>query len=148
MISKPNERKQIDEAFLNDTSNYPSNSLNTNKYITDAIKTRGRILLHETFFIWFADYFPLYKNTISILLNDDVLLPITWKYYLAIMAASTIRCEYLLKHLEAEFLFHGGDEEWLEFGLIKVPKKLKKLDRINNILAHQPWKLKQQDLQV
>ena len=62
------------------------------------------------------------------------------------MAASTMKSVFLFRHLEAEFLANGGDENWLISGLEVIPEKLRKLEKINNILAHQPWKLKEQDL--
>jgi hypothetical protein len=40
----------------------------------------------------------------------------------------------------------GGDEEWIIHGLEATNNKLKKLSKINNILAHQPWKLTKKDL--
>lgn len=42
----------------------------------------------------------------------------------------------------------GGDERWLIEGLNGVPEKIKKLGKINNILAHQPWKLLINDIIV
>lgn len=62
------------------------------------------------------------------------------------MAAATLRSEFLLKSLEADFILLGGDEEWLVFGLAAVPEKIRKLEILNNIMAHQPWKLKIQDI--
>jgi len=59
-----------------------------------------------------------------------------------------MRCEYLTRVCEDCFLFYGGDEKWLMHGLSNIPKKLKRLGRINNILAHQPWKIKDNDLEV
>lgn len=62
------------------------------------------------------------------------------------MAVSTIKCEYLLGYLENKFLLNGGEIEWLVSGLNSVPEKLKVLGNINNILAHQPWKLNIKDI--
>ena len=42
----------------------------------------------------------------------------------------------------------GGDVNWLVGGLVEVPEKLTKLSRVNNILAHQPWKLSKLELNV
>jgi len=112
------------------------------------ICNRGRFINHELFMIWFPDYFFVYKNTLdNIIENKEGFLPLSWKLYLGIMAASTIRNEFLLRNLEEEYLLNGGDEDWLIYGLDGAPEKLKKLEIINNILAHQPWKLKIQDIQ-
>jgi len=59
-----------------------------------------------------------------------------------------MRSDYLIRTIEDAFLFHGGDENWLLHGLSYVPNKIKKLARINNILAHQPWKIQGNDLNV
>jgi len=77
---------------------------------------------------------------------NDGYLPITWRFYLAIMAASTIKCEYILRCLEDLFLYYGGDKSWLIYGLRTVPEKLKKLAKYNEIMAHQPWKIKADDI--
>jgi len=60
----------------------------------------------------------------------------------------TLRCEYLFRTLEEIFISVGGDERWLIEGLNAVPEKVKKIGRINNILAHQPWKLTTNDINV
>ena len=111
------------------------------------IKNSARFRNHELFMLWFPENFFLYKNTLyTILENKEGFLPLTWKVYLGIMAAATIRSEFLLKSLEAEFILMGGDEDWLVFGLPAAPEKIRKLEILNNILAHQPWKLKMQDI--
>jgi hypothetical protein len=61
---------------------------------------------------------------------------------------STIRSEYHLRHLKAIFLVRGGEEEWLVNGIEGTNDKIKKLSKINNILAHQPWKLTRKDIEV
>ena len=45
------------------------------------------------------------------------------------------------------FLVHGGDLEWLK-GCQKIPKKLQKLNKMNRIMAHQPWLLTVQMVEV
>ncbi len=102
--------------------------------------------MYEGFFLWFSEYYDLYSSTIESLIKKDELIPVTWKYYLGIMAVSTIRCEYLLRDLELQFLLKGGDESWLLLGLSVVPEKLRMLGKINNLLAHQPWKFQFSDL--
>ena len=102
--------------------------------------------IYEGFFLWFSEYYHLYNKSIETIMSDDNYIPITWKYYLAIMAISTVKSQYLLRQLEIQFLSKGGDETWLIKGLTAVPEKIKKLDKLNNILAHQPWKLKVQDI--
>lgn len=55
--------------------------------------------------------------------GDDV-LPLTWKFYIAIMAVSCYDCEYLIKILEDQFLLYNGDIDWLTQGLKSVDPKL------------------------
>jgi hypothetical protein len=59
-----------------------------------------------------------------------------------------MKCDYLIRVTEDAFIFNGGDETWLMYGLDFVPTKLQKLGRLNNILAHQPWKIHDNDINV
>lgn len=149
LVSNPVEKelKEISDLFTKYGSAYPFDK----EVSYEALKQMsgsGRMKPFEGFFLWFSDYYSLYSASLNELMNDDDLIPMTWKYYLAITAVSTIRCEYLLRELEMQFLLKGGNANWLVEGLAcpEMPEKLKKLGRINNILAHQPWKLKIQDL--
>ena len=63
-------------------------------------------------------------------------------------AVSTIRSDYHLKHLKSIFLLKGGDEDWLLYGLEVADEKIQKLSKINNKLAHMPWKLTRKDIDV
>jgi hypothetical protein len=72
-------------------------------------------------------------------MNREDVLPITWKYYIGIMAVSCYECEYLIKILEEQFLLYGGDVEWLLHGLKKADKKLERLAELNELLAYKPW---------
>jgi len=56
-------------------------------------------------------------------------------YYLAIMAVSCYKCEYLLYVLQEQFLLEGGPLEWLVFGLDKVDPKLRRIAELNEVLA-------------
>lgn len=47
----------------------------------------------------------------------------------------------------AEFLQTGGDPEWL-LGLHRAPEKLRKLNEINKLLAHRPWLITKEHIQV
>lgn len=46
-----------------------------------------------------------------------------------------------------EFLQTGGDPEWL-LGLHRAPEKLRKLNEINKLLAHRPWLITKEHIQV
>ncbi len=148
LIRAPEEKelKETDELFTIYESQYPYNPKNSYNSLLKLSTNNGRMKIYEGFFLWFSEYFNLYEKSLEVLMSKEDYMPITWKYYIAIMAVSTIRCEYLLRELEVQFLLKGGDESWLIKGLEAVPEKLRQLEKINNILAHQPWKLKLQDL--
>jgi hypothetical protein len=118
------------------------------EYINKLSKQLGHAYLYEHFFLWFEDYFKHYLLTMNTLMVKDAFIPKTWRYYIALMAASTMRSEYLFKTIEDAFLEVGGDEAWLIYGLDVIPEKLSKLSKINNLLAHQPWKIITEDIKV
>lgn len=97
--------------------------------------------------LWFDN---IYKNSVNTMKGifeiTNSITDLSYKYYISIMAVSTIKCEYLLGYLENKFLLNGGEIDWLILGLSSVPEKLKVLGNINNILAHQPWKLNIKDI--
>ena len=62
-----------------------------------------------------------------------------------VMAASRHQCTYLMEIYGNEFLGLEGDPEWLE-GPAKLPPKLRRLLRLNALLAHQPWLLAMDDV--
>jgi hypothetical protein len=140
------EAKPVDLFFDEYKSSYPYDKQNSIKMLKN-IQNSSKIKLHELFLFWFPEHFLLNQKIFEILLTPSKgFIPITWKYYLGIMAASTMKCEFLFRYLEEEFLLNGGNEDWLVRGLEIVPEKLRKIDKINNIIAHQPWKLNEKDL--
>lgn len=147
LIKMKTEKKTKNDQFINEyKSSYPFCKETSIKMI-NKIQEKGKIKLFELFLFWFPEQYFFSQEIFDNLLSPKKgFIPITWKYYLAIMAASTIKNEFLIKYLEKEFLLIGGNEEWLIKGLEAVPEKLKKIDRINNIIAHQPWKLKENDI--
>lgn len=106
------------------------------------------IFLYEHYFFWFKNYYQLILETENILINGENYINKIWKYYIAIITVSSGKSEYLLRILEERFLMSGGDKNWLITGLDIVPKKLKKLAKLVNIISHQPWKIIDEDLKV
>ena len=100
--------------------------------------------------LWYDKIYEYYINTTNALFTKTYsITDISWKYYIAIMAVSTIKSEYMLSFLENEFLLSGGELSWIIEGIKGnegVHKKLKQLANINNIIAHQPWKLQVKDI--
>jgi len=74
----------------------------------------------------------------SHLMREHGALPYDWRYYIGIMAASKHRCGYLVDECSEMFLNNQGNPKWLD-GIIFAPLKLRKLDALNKLLAHQPW---------
>lgn len=79
--------------------------------------TSGRLSHHERVLCWFPRYLSYFEQSIEILMHNDEILPITWKYYIAIMAVSCYECDHLIKLLEEQFLINNGNIEWLTNGL-------------------------------
>lgn len=48
---------------------------------------------------------------------------------------------------EKEFINQGGNPEWLN-GLDYIPPKLRAIYDINKILAHRPWLLRKEHIEV
>lgn len=62
-------------------------------------------------------------------------------------AAARHQCSYLVGlHME-EFLRVGGNPAWLQ-GLHYAPQKLRNLNEINKLLAHRPWLITKEHIEV
>ncbi|XP_068181012.1 sestrin-3 [Antennarius striatus] len=83
-------------------------------------------------------YLESFMRTQHYILHMDGPLPLPYRHYIAIMAAAQHHCNYLVCLHSAQFLRVGGDPVWLQ-GLEVAPPRLRLLDHINKVLAHQPW---------
>ncbi|KAK5896921.1 hypothetical protein CesoFtcFv8_010033 [Champsocephalus esox] len=83
-------------------------------------------------------YLESFLRTQHYILHMDGPLPLPYRHYIAIMAAARHHCNYLVYLHSAQFLRVGGDPVWLQ-GLEAAPPRLRLLDHINKVLAHQPW---------
>ena len=100
------------------------------------------MLYHPTFFECFV------KTDNQLMKDERGPLPLCWRNFLAILAASRHNCEYIIKYQEQEFLYHDGPEEWLSGDLSVLPKKLQDICRLNALLAHQPWRIRSTDIEI
>lgn len=66
---------------------------------------------------------------------------------LLLQAAARHQCSYLINMHVDEFLKTGGIAEWLN-GLEYIPQRLKNLNEINKLLAHRPWLITKEHIQV
>lgn len=62
-------------------------------------------------------------------------------------AAARHQCSYLVNLHVNDFLQVGGDPKWLN-GLDEAPRKLQQLGELNKILAHRPWLLTKEHMEV
>lgn len=76
---------------------YSKREVNIQALVDKMFLTNGRLFHHERMLTWFPSYLELFTETITTIMNSDDVLPITWKYYISIMAVSCYDCEYLLK---------------------------------------------------
>lgn len=58
-----------------------------------------------------------------------------------------MKCTYLVLDQEREFRENGGPAEWLS-GYYSIPDKLRHLHESNALLAHRPWLLKKEHIEV
>lgn len=66
---------------------------------------------------------------------------------LLLQAAARHQCRYLVNLHVLQFLRAGGDPQWLR-GLDFIPPKLRNLNEINKILAHRPWLITKEHIEV
>ncbi|EFC42903.1 sestrin [Naegleria gruberi] len=92
-----------------------------------------------------AHFAEIYYKSYNFLMKSNGPLPLDWRSYIAILAASRHSCKYLVRRLEVEFLLNGGNEEWLK-GIEFIPQKLKKLLKFNSLLCHMPWMLNEDSI--
>lgn len=67
--------------------------------------------------------------------------------WLSLQAAARHRCSYLVGLHMREFLQVGGSPAWLQ-GLHCAPQKLRNLNEINKLLAHRPWLVTKEHIEV
>lgn len=148
LLNENIELKEEGDLFLFYKPVYPFNKDKIKEILILNRINRGKLYLLENLCFLFPEYLEMNYSTFGTLMCEEGYLPISWRYFLAIMvfiyliqAVSTIKSQYLLTILEDLFLINGGNKEWLIHGLKKVPEKLSGLSKYNNIMAHQPWKL-------
>ncbi|KAM3720899.1 Sestrin-3 [Dirofilaria immitis] len=107
---------------------------------------------HTTYFICLPDiwlpfdkwlcshptYRAVFYQTIEQLFYGSGPMAICERHYIALMAASRHRCQFLINLHMQEFKRTGGKHEWLK-GLSYASEKIQNLDILNAVLAHEPW---------
>lgn len=100
----------------------------------------GRISKLTQILGWHKSYLELFERcAAAIMLRDDGgALPLPWRNYIALMAASELRCRYLADLQQDAFIANAGDDEWMR-GIDYVSPKLFRLHELSSLLAHRPW---------
>lgn len=86
-------------------------------------------------------FLDLHRKTMDSLMGGDGPLPRPYRHYTAMLGAAAYGCEYLVRHEAEQFLLSGGDPEWLLHPSDCVPKKIKCLSQLSEVMAHRPWSL-------
>ncbi|KAA8588812.1 hypothetical protein FQN60_010157 [Etheostoma spectabile] len=100
-----------------------------------ALVSRGNVDAVSQQMASHPQYLESFLRTQHYILHMDGPLPLPDH---ASVAAARHHCNYLVYLHSAQFLRVGGDPLWLQ-GLEAAPPRLRLLDHINKVLAHQPW---------
>ena len=98
---------------------------------------------YEPYFSLFPDYYKVFDELINnvIYKDNDCSFSLKDKLFLGLMGSSTIGCELLLNDFKRRISISFDDQSWVDQGLQckDIPKRIKNISIINNILAHKPW---------
>ncbi|KAL2806953.1 sestrin-3 isoform 1 [Daubentonia madagascariensis] len=116
-------------------------------FLVEEYSTSGRLDNITQVMSLHTQYLESFLRSQFYMLRMDGPLPLPYRHYIAIMAAARHRCSYLINMHVDEFLKTGGIPEWLN-GLEYVPQRLKNLNEINKLLAHRPWLITKEHIQI
>lgn len=148
----------------------------TQSIFEDAFSTLGRLDNISVVMGFHPHYLESFLRTQHYLLQMDGPLSLHYRHYIGIMvilqrpppfffknqlavlwltlllpptpqAAARHQCSYLVNLHVNDFLQVGGDPKWLN-GLNEAPRKLQPLGELNKILAHRPWLLTKEHIEV
>jgi hypothetical protein len=106
------------------------------KLLVDTYIGHGRVAHAFRIMSYFPSYLSCYQKAFYPLVKGGP-LPRPVRYYIGIMAAAEHSCQYLVSALATDYLQYGGDPKWLQ-GLAYTTNKMKRLGRINTLLARSP----------
>jgi sestrin len=109
-----------------------------NKLFQKAFLRHGRVSHFMQLLAWHPRYLEPFQESISCIMLKDGTLPLPWRHYIALMAASEFRCNYIAELHQYYFITNGGDYEWIK-GIDYVSPKLFRLHELSSLLAHRPW---------
>ncbi|XP_025150479.2 sestrin-1 isoform X3 [Bubalus bubalis] len=114
---------------------------------TDSFAALGRLDNITLVMVFHPQYLESFLKTQHYLLQMDGPLPLHYRHYIGIMAAARHQCSYLVNLHVNDFLHVGGDPKWLN-GLENAPQKLQNLGELNKVLAHRPWLITKEHIEV
>uniref|UniRef100_A0A3P9ML56 Sestrin-3 n=1 Tax=Oryzias latipes TaxID=8090 RepID=A0A3P9ML56_ORYLA len=123
---------------LDSASQHTNQRLLLSLLVMKALVSRGSVDAVSQQMATHPQYLESFLRTQHYILHMDGPLPLPYRHYIAIMAAARHHCDYLVYLHSAQFLRVGGDHLWLQ-SLEAAPPRLRLLDHINKVLAHQPW---------
>ena len=109
--------------------------------------TSGRVNHYQRVMAYHRSYLDMFYTSHSFVMKEPGPVPVVWRQYIGIMAASRNKSAYFCKLQEELFLRAGGDPEWLQ-SVEKCPKKLQNLNELNALLAHRPWLISAEHISV
>ena len=109
-------------------------------WLEDVFLITGRVSHLERLLCMLPPFYPQFATTLNQIMRADGPLPVHYRNYLAILACTRYKCQYLISLYRVEFLQSGGDLSWLN-GFEFAPKKIQNLLHFNAYLAHQPWRI-------
>ncbi|XP_064145619.1 sestrin-1 isoform X3 [Loxodonta africana] len=113
----------------------------------DSFAALGRLDNITLVMVFHPQYLESFLKTQHYLLQMDGPLPLHYRHYIGIMAAARHQCSYLVNLHVNDFLHVGGDPKWLN-GLENAPQKLRNLGELNKVLAHRPWLITKEHIEV
>ncbi|XP_027457853.1 sestrin-1 isoform X3 [Zalophus californianus] len=113
----------------------------------DSFAALGRLDNITLVMVFHPQYLESFLKTQHYLLQMDGPLPLHYRHYIGIMAAARHQCSYLVNLHVNDFLHVGGDPKWLN-GLETAPQKLQNLGELNKVLAHRPWLITKEHIEV
>lgn len=141
------EKKKIGNFFAEFKSTYEYNSTLSLSLFNSVIDSNMSISHFDILLLEFPEYFECISKTLNDIVNSEKSnFSRSEIFYLAIMGASSVDCDFVIKDLIRLYLLNYGDETWITNGLIVAPEELKSFGKIFNIIAFQPWKLKVDDI--
>ncbi|RIB01199.1 Sestrin [Gigaspora rosea] len=112
------------------------------RLIIETFASTGRISHLYRILSYFPSFMEKYQESFYKIVEDvSGPVKVVERLYIAIMAASQHKCQYLVSLFKHDFINQNGDTRWLE-GLQYASEKIKSLARLNTILAHRPWDLR------